>query len=127
MVVGLVEHTLLLCCFNLTQSLIIRYPDKNIAARKVICDWIKGNRPIWERWVPDTLLNIGCRKKSADSLCSGHGSCIVPVAPGAGGSNIIGSCKCKMGYAGNMCQRDGKRIVWRNVYPIDLRYRLLVT
>jgi len=33
------------------------HPDKNIAARTVVCDWIKGNRETWERWLPDSHLN----------------------------------------------------------------------
>ena len=115
MVFCLVECTLLLldlpAVYRFESNIIslceIRYPDKNIATRKVVCDWIKDNRPVWERWIPDTLLNTGCRKKSADGLCSGHGSCEAPA--GTKGNNIIGSCKCKMGFAGEMCERDGKR------------------
>ena len=33
------------------------HPDKNIAARTVVCDWIKENRETWERWLPDSHLN----------------------------------------------------------------------
>lgn len=50
----------------------------------------------------------GCRKKSRDSLCSGHGACVAlnhdtSVHPGG---NAVGTCSCAVGYAGALCERD---------------------